>query len=209
VTDPGLSAHVQERLQHAGLTVSADALTRLTTYLGLLALWNRRTNLTAFQLDRPRDEAIDRLLVEPVVASQHVWRDDQTLLDLGSGGGSPGIPLALMCPWLSLTMVESRTKKASFLREAVRHLELVGASVEHSRFDQLRLEGGSDLVSFRAVRADAEFFRIVMDNLAPTGRVFWFGAPSEESSLPAPFKEVARVPLGQDERSWLVVAQRS
>ena len=107
-------------------------------YFLLLAKWNAKVNLTAFRLaPGGDDEAIDRLLIEPLVAAKHVPPDAVSLLDAGSGGGSPALPLKLALPGLRLRMVEVKTRKAVFLREAIRELALKDAEVETSRFEEL------------------------------------------------------------------------
>ena len=205
-----LPDHIHARLLRTGASATTEEVVKLAAYLERLAVWNRRINLTAFALDDPSDDAIDRLIVEPVLASVHVRPDDQTLLDLGSGGGSPAIPLKIMRPRLRLTMVESRARKAAFLREAVRMSELVQANVENERYEQLtgrpELQGRMDLISFRAVRADEALWRVVRACLAPAGRIIWFGAPAASHAFAPPFVELSRQRLGSAEGSWLVVA---
>ena len=92
-------------------------------YFELLRKWNRKVSLTALPVEDAGDEAIDRLLIEPVLATKYLPKSDATALDIGSGGGSPAIPMKLAAPGISLRMVESKTRKAAFLREVVRTLE--------------------------------------------------------------------------------------
>ena len=94
----------------------------LEQYFELLTRWNAKINLTAFSLAEPDDEALDRLLVEPVVASCHVNPPVGSVIDIGSGSGSPAIPLRLALGATRLTLVEAKTRKAVFLVEALRHL---------------------------------------------------------------------------------------
>jgi 16S rRNA (guanine527-N7)-methyltransferase len=170
-----------------GATVSPELADRLLTYLGLLSLWNRRINLTAFDLSNPTDEAIDRLLVEPVAAAPLVRSGDRRGLDIGSGGGSPAVPLMLSVPSMEMTLVEVRAKKAAFLREVVRTMGLP-ATVEVTRVEELSSSGAAglfDVITFRAVRADAGLWRAVNCLLEPSGQVLWFGGlgHSIETSL--------------------------
>lgn len=142
-----------ERAASAGVSVIAPLKASLLAYYELLARWNRRINLTA--LADPA-AAIDRLLLEPISAAAHLPASTP-MADLGSGGGSPAIPLALALksPWL--LMVESRSRKAAFLREAAREVG-VDATVEAVRFEDLtaqsRHAGSVGLVSVRAVKPD-------------------------------------------------------
>lgn len=209
---PSLSDRIQERLGLAGATVTGQEVAQLAAYVELLARWNRKINLTSFQLDAPSAEAIDRLIVEPVLAGRQVGLHDQTLLDLGSGGGSPAIPLKIVRSGLKLTMVESRTRKAAFLREVARSVALTDTRVENLRFEQLvhqqAVLRSMDVISFRAVRADGELWRVVEACLAPAGRVFWFGAPGG-IELPARFDEAARVDLDAGGTTTLLIAARA
>ena len=120
------TTRIANRLQGAGARVNDAQLHQLGEYLALLRRWNARMNLTA--LDEP-DNAVDRLIVEPVVASAAIDASARVLVDIGSGGGSPAIPLKVARPELALTMIEVKTRKSVFLREVVRHLGLVEASV--------------------------------------------------------------------------------
>ena len=82
----------------------------------------RRSRDQATHAVRHDDETFDRLLIEPLIASRYLPSTDCSVIDVGSGGGSPAIPLKLAMPGISLRMVESKTRKAAFLREAVRRL---------------------------------------------------------------------------------------
>lgn len=162
-------AHVlASRAAHAGLQIPEPLASRLIVYFQILSHWNRKINLTS--LSDP-DEAVDRLLLEPVSAAAHLPVGGE-LIDLGSGGGSPAIPLALASGSRRLVMVESRTRKAAFLREAMRELGLTG-SVETVRFGELASaaphRGRFDLLSVRAVRLDEAAFSTMADLLRPGG----------------------------------------
>ena len=138
-----------------------------------MAKWNGTINLTSLTVDPATDESIDKLIVEPVVAAKHVKPSDELLIDLGSGGGSPAIPLKIAAPWLRVTMVESKGRKAAFLRDACRQLELTGTEVENIRFEELAGRPSfsqSDLVSVRAVRADRSLWDLVLAMLKLGGR---------------------------------------
>ena len=97
---------------------------QLSAYLDLLMKWNARTNLTSI---REPEEIVRRHFGESLFAGIHISRrvaDAVTLLDFGSGAGFPGLPIQLLRPDLQLTLAESQGKKSSFLREAVRTLDL-------------------------------------------------------------------------------------
>jgi 16S rRNA (guanine527-N7)-methyltransferase len=126
---------IAARAVRAGVEVTDDQLSTLGGYIGLLTEWNRRLNLTALSLEPLSDEAIDRLLIEPIIAARTIRQSDRRAIDIGSGGGSPAIPLKVMAPWIDMVLVESKVRKAAFLREAVRELGLAGVEVENARFE--------------------------------------------------------------------------
>lgn len=178
---------------------------KLDAYLQVLARWNRRINLTALNVDPPTDDAIDRLLVEPLVAAARIEASDRLAIDLGSGGGSPGLPMKIAAPALRMVLVESRGKKCAFLREAVRDLELPGVSVENCRAEDLakrsEFQGVADLVTMRAVAPSHELGGSISALLRPGGRLFWFGGRPDvlfpEGIRPAARQIVATTPNDQ------------
>jgi 16S rRNA (guanine527-N7)-methyltransferase len=181
----------------------------LSAYYELLVRWNRKINLTS--IDNV-DEAIDRLLLEPVAASRHVPAEANLLMDVGSGGGSPAIPLKLALPRLSLTMVEAKARKSAFLREAVRQLGLAETQVENARHEELlarpELHERHDVVTLRAVRLEARMLTSLQAFLAPGGAMLLFRGPSGPNSLTAlvpPLEWTGTYPLLETLQSRLTV----
>jgi 16S rRNA (guanine527-N7)-methyltransferase len=177
-------ARLLRRASKADVAIAPAVADRLVAYLELLLRWNRKINLTA--LDN-LDAAIDRLLLEPLAACPHLKSQTGRLIDLGSGGGSPAIPLALALPGFDVTMVEIKGRKAAFLREAVRVLELTRALVENARFQDLLDRHGQrgtySALSVRAVRVDTATLREVAEFLAPDGLALLFRGPSGPADL--------------------------
>lgn len=208
---------LRRRAKAAGLTLDADLVEKLEIYYQLLAKWNAKINLTAFKLTPEGDEAaIDRLLIEPVVAARYVAENARTLLDAGSGGGSPAIPLKLASENLHLRMVEVKTRKAVFLREAVRALGLRDAEVETSRFEELlpraELHETLDLVSIRAVRIETRTLLTLQAFLRTGGKLLLFRGSSRselEVSPPPPLTWVATYPLVDALHSKLVILNKT
>ena len=174
-----LQQHITRRGSQAGLPVDDALAAKLAAYVELLARWNRKINLTALPVDPPTDDAIDRLLIEPLVAAVWIEPQDRFAIDVGSGGGSPAIPIKIAVPAPRMILVESRLKKAAFLREAIRHLELSGIEVENCRLEELSartdLQRCVDVVTLRAVSAEVELWGSIRKLLRPGARVFWFG----------------------------------
>jgi 16S rRNA (guanine527-N7)-methyltransferase len=184
-----IEAHIAGRIELAGVTISRTLTAQLAAYLVLLGKWNRAINLTALPLDPPTDEAIDRLIVEPVAAARLVRPGDRRAIDIGSGGGSPAIPLNLAAPQLAFTLVEVKTRKSAFLREAGRELAIPQLAVETMRAEELRaraaFRAAADLVTVRAVRVDRTLLETVVFLLAPGGRLIWFGGAGDFERMPA------------------------
>ncbi len=200
------------RAVKTGLFIPDELAVRLTAYYELLSRWNRKVNLTA--LTNP-DEAIDRLLLEPLLAARHIQPGTASLLDVGSGGGSPAVPLKLATPSLALTMVEVKTRKSAFLREAIRHLELEQVIVETSRYEELlarpELHEAFDLVSMRAVRVESSTLLTLQAFLVPNGQLFLFRGPSGPQipfAVVPPLEWKATMPLVQALQSRLTILSK-
>lgn len=184
--DPSFPLRLSERAALARVAMPDSLRDVLTTYFQLLSRWNTKINLTSLT---DTNEAIDRLLLEPVAAAA-LLPPHAALLDLGSGGGSPAIPLALALDASRLVMVESRGRKAAFLREAARATGL-SALVHEARFEELARRGTHlgemDVVSMRAVRMDAPALESARAFLKPAGVLALFvtsGSPLPPALLP-------------------------
>lgn len=195
------------------MAISATLANRLETYYRLLAAWNQKINLSGIDLSEPTPEALDRLLVEPLVAAKHVRPGTELMMDIGSGGGSPAIPFALAVPGSRLLMVESKTRKSVFLKEAVRALEMNG-EVLTSRFEALlsrpELHETHDLLTIRAVRVESRILMSLQAFVKPGGHMFLFrsGSGDATDSLTPPLTWVATFPLVEPLRSRLVVLEK-
>jgi len=174
------------RSKKAGISLESDVIEGLETYFGLLQRWNHKVSLTSLPVEKLGDEAIDRILIEPLLASKHLPARNAVVIDVGSGGGSPAIPLKIANPGISMRMVESKTRKAAFLREVVRQLDLEGAQVEGSRFEELlarpELHEGADVVTMRAVKAEKKTMMGLQAFLKPGGLLFLFRTNSSSGS---------------------------
>jgi 16S rRNA (guanine527-N7)-methyltransferase len=179
VASSPFAERIVRRAADAGVDVSPPLASTLAAYVGLLARWNRRINLTALPLEPATDEAIDRLVVESLVAAPHAGGPGASVLDVGSGAGSPAIPLKLARPDIRLVMVEARARKCAFLREAVRTLGLEATDVATGRLeDRVRTPGfreAFECVTVRAVRLDREIVGAMAQTLKPGGRLLEFG----------------------------------
>jgi 16S rRNA (guanine527-N7)-methyltransferase len=213
VTTREFQERLHRRAKRAGVALPPVLADSLETYLRLLSRWNEKINLTALHVSDPDDQAIDRLLIEPLIAASHLdLHGPAPLLDLGSGSGSPAIPLAL-ASGQPIRMVESKVRKAAFLSEAVRQLGMTGSSVETSRFEQLltrpELHEAAQVLSIRAVRVDARTLLTLQAFLRPEGRVFWFRGslgPAAQA-MPPPLRWIQTVPLPGGESNLVILSK--
>ena len=174
------------RARRAGVALSDALATRLEVYYRLLATWNRKINLSGMDLSEITPEALDRLLIEPVAAARFAASSPARIIDVGSGGGSPAIPFALAAGAGALLMVESKTRKSVFLREAARAVGLPAVEVATARYEELLtrpdLHERHDLLTIRAVRVEPKALMTLQAFVRPGGRLLLFrgaaaGAP--------------------------------
>lgn len=214
------SREFQERLvrraRKAGVTIKPELGRQLEIFFRLLSTWNKKINLTGLKLEGSDPEALDRLLIEPLVAATHVRPNVRVVIDIGSGGGSPAIPLLLALRDARLLMVESKTRKSVFLREALRALELTRGEVVTSRFEQLLampgLHEAHDLLTIRAVRVEARQLIGLQAFVRPGGQLFLFRSsvgPGSATAVTPLLGWKASYPLLEQSSSLLVLEKRS
>jgi tRNA uridine 5-carboxymethylaminomethyl modification enzyme len=190
VTDP-LPSRLRELAAETGTFLSDHQSLQLSTYLETLAKWNRSINLTSIDLDDFPLASLRRLIAEPITAAGLMPTGPFRWVDLGSGGGSPAVPLRIVAPLATLTMVESRGRKAAFLREVVRICSLGRTNVLSTRIEELldgAAPGSIDIITARAIRIDQGVARSVSSIAAASARIILFG-PVDWSSLGANFVE--------------------
>jgi 16S rRNA (guanine527-N7)-methyltransferase len=188
LTPREIRSRLQRRARRAGVVLPPALADVLVAYLELLSRWNLKINLTSLPLADPTDETFDRLLIEPLVAARYLPSSACRVIDIGSGGGSPAIPMKLAAPSISLRMVESKTRKAAFLREAIRHLNLEAVDVETTRCEELLARPGlheaHDVATLRGIKADPRTLLTVQAFLKSEGRIFLFRSSSPKAAMP-------------------------
>jgi 16S rRNA (guanine527-N7)-methyltransferase len=149
------------------------------------------------------------------VAARYVPAGVRRIIDVGSGGGSPAIPLALALASVQLLMVESKTRKSVFLREATRAVGMVSADVATSRFEELLtrpdLHEAHDLLTIRAVRVEARVLMSLQAFVKPGGLLFLFRSTSSADSMDTitpPLRWRATFPLLDSLQSHLIVLEK-
>ena len=124
-----------------GAPLSGAQLSQMASYLEILHRWNARINLTAV---RDPEQVVTRHFGESLFAAQNLFPQRpapsaQRLIDIGSGAGFPGIPIKIWAPELLVTLIESQNKKATFLKEVIRALELKDITVSTERAEEFRI----------------------------------------------------------------------
>lgn len=175
-------AKLTEGIAALGGALPEDGETKLLAYLALLDKWNRVYNLTAVREPERMvsHHLLDSLAVVPFFA-------EGSVLDVGSGGGLPGIPLAIVRPELRVTLVDSVAKKTAFLLQAKAELRLNNLNVITGRVEDFRPGAGFDAIVSRAFSDLREFVTLTRHLVAPGGR--WFAMKGL-----TPYEELAVLP---------------
>jgi 16S rRNA (guanine527-N7)-methyltransferase len=163
--EPPGADEIARRLRSKAVRVSAAESRKLASFVELLLRWNRVHNLTGI---RDREELLDRHLLESLALKPLI--DGESVADIGSGGGLPGIPLAIVLPDTRFTLIESRRKRASFLRHAAATLGLANVEVAHSRAEALGPRQFATVLA-RAVAPPRELLEIAAPLVAAGGRL--------------------------------------
>jgi 16S rRNA (guanine527-N7)-methyltransferase len=201
-------ARLKAGMAELGLAATTDHTEKLLDYVELLLRWNGTYNLTAV---RGIAEMIDRHVIDSLAIAKFVR--GETLADIGSGAGLPGIPLAILEPSRNWTLIDSNGKKARFLREAVRVLTLTNVRVENARVEHVN--GQFDTVTARAFASVAEMVKLSGHLLARDGILLAMKGlvnKDEILGLPPDFSIATIVPLvvpGTDKARHLVVVRRA
>jgi 16S rRNA (guanine527-N7)-methyltransferase len=190
---PGAAAELADAARRLDVAIGAGQIQQLLDHLALLQRWNRTYNLTALREPAAmlRQHLVDCLAVVPPLR-RHLAEHPQArrLLDAGSGGGLPGIVLAVMCPSLDVTCVDAVGKKAAFVQQAAGALALGNVRGLHARVEQLR-EPAYDVITSRAFASLSDFTRWTGSQLAVGG--VWLAMKGR-----APDDEIAALPAAVD-----------
>jgi 16S rRNA (guanine527-N7)-methyltransferase len=175
---------LQRGLIVLGLTLERDIQQRLLDYIALIEKWNRVYNLTAI---REPEKMVSHHLLDCLAVAPHLRA--KRLLDVGSGAGLPGIPLALANPDAHVTLLDSNHKKAAFLNQAVIELKLKNAEICSDRVESWQTQESFDVIISRAFSDMGEFVSITRHLLAPGGM---FAAMKGLH----PYEEIDKLPPG-------------
>ena len=200
---------LEKGLEVLGLTIDAPIRERMLGFLDLLAKWNRAYNLTAV---RDADQMVARQLLDSL--SILPWIGGDRVLDVGAGGGLPGIPLALARPDVAFTLLDSNSKKTRFLLQCKLELGLDNMTPVQSRAEAFRPSRPFNLITSRAFTALPNLVRWCDHLLAPEGRFLAMKGrfPDDEvAALPADWcleaSPSVRVPGCEAQRHLLIIGR--
>jgi 16S rRNA (guanine527-N7)-methyltransferase len=200
---------IRRALGEFQITVNDTQVVYIQRYIRMLLHWNDKLNLTAI---REPLEILYRHFCESMYAGPAVPIDKGRIADIGSGPGFPGLPLKILNPDLELILVESNIKKGTFLAELVRELELEGARVLISRYEEL----GEELapVDFILSRALGEFPSFLewaaSDVVSAHGVALWIGGRDlEEVQKSTLWQWREPIPVPNSLRRYLLVGSKT
>ena len=196
-----------------GLDLSSAQQQQLMAYLALLNKWNKAYNLTAV---RDPAEMVSRHLLDSLSVVPHVEQGGARWLDVGSGGGMPGIPLAIMFPERNFTLLDSNGKKTRFLTQVKLELKLANVDVVHSRVEQFEPpQPFTDITSraFSSLEDFANWTRHLGDKDSRWLAMKGVQPDDELQALPTDFQlqscVVLKVPGCQGQRHLLILRRTS
>ncbi len=178
-----LEAQVAAGVAAMGIDLDASARERLVAHLELIAKWNRVHNLTAV---RETEQMVVLHLLDSLCVLPHL-EDAKTIVDVGSGAGLPGIPIAIARPQARVTLLDSSHKKCAFLQQAKTELALENVEVVCDRVEKWMPAAKFDAVISRAFSDLADFVAQAQHLVAPGGRLIAMKGVY-------PFEEIAKVP---------------
>ncbi|MGH8283761.1 MAG: 16S rRNA (guanine(527)-N(7))-methyltransferase RsmG [Gammaproteobacteria bacterium] len=196
-------------LVQLGLALPTDGAAKLLTFIELLVKWNAAYNLTAVRApaEMVNKHLLDSLAVAPFLRGE-------SILDVGTGAGLPGIPLAIAFPNRNFTLLDSHGKKTRFVTHAVTTLGLKNVEVVQARAEDYHPAEGFATVISRAFASLADFLKLTAHLCAPGGR--WLAMKGERPDdelqpLPAGFRMIAVTPVhvpGLDVQRCVVKIER-
>ena len=199
-------------IDELGIAMRPEAVDLLVVYLDMLKKWNKTYNLTA--ITEPAQMVTDHLLDALSVLPYLPLRGN--VIDVGTGGGVPGMILAICLPEVTITLLDSNQKKTTFLRQAVIELGLKNVTVASARAEAFG-ERGFDIITSRAFATLSDFVTVSRGLIAPSGR--WFAMKGkkldhelDEFEKSHPDCEIEKiiplsVPGSQAERHLMIIKQ--
>lgn len=207
---PG-SDKLRMRAAAMGVALSVEMADQLLAYQALMIKWNRTYNLTAI---RDPEEMLVHHLLDSLVVAPLLPHGPMTLADVGSGGGLPGIPLAIARPEIQVTLIETSSKKSAFQQQVKIELGLSNVSIYSGRVEDYKPKSSFDIVISRAFAEIRDFVNWSGDLAKPEGRLYAMKGQypeAEIAALPAGWQVLSSQPLrvaGLDAQRHLLILGR-
>lgn len=142
---------LQSYLKENNVEISDEQITMFSTYSSMLKEWNEKFNLTAIT---DESEIIEKHFLDSLILGKYVDLSNKKVLDIGTGAGFPGIPLAILFPTAKISLSDSNRKKITFLNEVVKQLNLKNVTVIQSRIEDMnKYKDSFDFITARALKA--------------------------------------------------------
>lgn len=205
------SDKLRMRAAAMGVALSVEMADRLLAYQALMIKWNRTYNLTAI---RDPEEMLVHHLLDSLVVAPLLPHGPMTLADVGSGGGLPGIPLAIARPEIQVTLIETSSKKSAFQQQVKIELGLSNVSIYSGRVEDYKPKNSFDIVISRAFAEIRDFVNWSGDLAKPEGRLYAMKGQypeAEIAALPAGWQVLSSQPLqvaGLDAQRHLLILGR-
>lgn len=181
------SAKITAFASHFDLALAEERAHKIATWLTLLATWNKKLDLTAAKTET---DLLDVMLADAFVLAKHV-RENAHVVDVGSGAGAPGLPLALARPDLKMTLVEPLTKRVSFLRTVLGETKRADIEVRRTRSRELPREAW-DVALSRATLAPDKWLAEAATLVGENGEAFVLLA-KEEAPNPPDLRQIEQI----------------
>ncbi len=174
-TNPGMKGfcdRLKQGSEKIGVDINNEQISLMATHGAELILWNKKINLTAIvdPLAMAEKHFIDALAVQPFLGQE------KRIMDMGTGGGFPGIPLKILNPSLELVLVDASRKKVNFLKHVIRTLGLKNIDAIHSRVEDLARDDSHaktyDAIMSRAFAGLEKFVEFALPLLKPEGKIY-------------------------------------
>ena len=172
------------------LELNEDKATKLLSFIDLIAKWNKAYNLTAI---KAKDDMIALHLLDSLTAQPYL--QGQRILDVGTGAGLPGIPLAVCLPDTEFTLLDSNAKKTRFVQQAVIELQLKNVAIQHSRIEDFRPAQKFDTVITRAFAELADIVESSRHLVVENGLILAMKSQCSPSELAKMTDPVAAIPV--------------
>ena len=174
-----MKEELESGLSKLGIGFSQDQIQQLLKFIDLLIKWNKVYNLTAV---RKPEDMVSLHLLDSLSVLPHLDKYER-VLDVGSGAGLPGIPLAIFCPEKQFVLLDSNIKKTRFIQQAIIDLKLNNVTVAHERVEKYQTDTLFDCITTRAFATIVETLKLVDHLLTKHSRILFMKSNTAESEL--------------------------